>query len=339
MRKFLAIIVIILMMLTVSGCGTKSIEIDLMAYTNVTFSGDDGYGYAAVDFDYGALEDLLTSTLGKDDKDTLDFLADIVIIEDAIKITLDTKTDLSNGDKITLTAGFNETIAQKYNLDVTGGTKTYEVTGLEVVPEFSVSETDIQELIADSKVMCYLTEIPVALEKVSNIEIAQIESYIPTRTATVTYTFNIDCKIAMLDVTGQANYQYENNAWNCISHYNQMAQIEEWDLAGTYVGTEWGIAGNGIGCNARYEIVETQEGIYTANVVWSASEESGEIEDVFVTIPLVNSFDTSRFVITDNSSVKEVLGYVPYLYRALRFDFINGGFESVGEVSLRKVDE
>ena len=304
MRKFLAFIAAVLMMLSLSACGAKVVEIDLMAYTVVTFSGDDGYGYAAVDFDYGALEELLTSTLGKDDKDTLDFLADLVIIEDAVDITLDTKTNLSNGDKITLTAGFDETIAEKYNLDVTGGTKTYEVTGLEVVPEFSVSETDIQELVADSKVMCYLTELTVSPEQVSNIQTTEINSNIPARTASVTYSFNIDCKIATLDVTGQADYRYENSAWICVGQYNQMAQIKEWNLEGTYVGTEGGIAGAGIGCNARYEIVETGEDVYVANVVWSASEESGEMQEISVSIPLVNSFDTSRFVITDNSIVK-----------------------------------
>lgn len=329
---------VILTVLSISGCGAKTVEIDLIAYTNVTFSGDNGYGYASVDFNYGALEDLLTKTLGNDNKDTLDFLADVVIIEEAIDITLDRKTDLSNGDKIILTAAFDDTIAEKYNLDVTCGTQAFEVNGLEVVPKFEISENDIQNLISDSKVTCYLTEIPVSLEQVSNIQITNIDSNIPARTAYITYSFNIDCKIALLEVTGQANYQYENNAWNCVSHYHQMAQVKKWLLAGTYTGTEWDIAGSKVGCNARYEIVETQEGVYTANVTWSASEDSTDMTEINVTIPLVSFFDTARFVITDNSSVKDELGYAPYQYRALRFDFINGGFESSGEVSLRKID-
>lgn len=333
-----AAIAVLLMVFSISGCGTKTVEIDLMTYTNVEFSGDNGYGYAAIDFDYGALEDYLTNTLDNNDKDTLDFLTDILIIEEAIDITLDQKTNLSNGDKIVLTASFDDTVAEKYHLDVTGGTQTYEVAGLAVLPEFKIDENDIQSLLSDSTVTYYLAEVPTTQENVSNIEITQVDSNIPSRTANVTYTFNIDCKIAVLDVTGQANYQYENDAWSCVNHNHQMAQIKEWNLAGTYTGTEWGITGTDIGCNAQYEITETQEGVYVANVTWSASEESGDMANISVSIPLVNSFDTARFVITDNSSIQDTLGYAPYLYRALRFDFVNGGFESIGELSLRKID-
>jgi len=326
----------LLLVFALGGCGSSSMKtINLMDYVSVTFSGDDGYGNAAYSFNHGSFEDALAQALDSD-KNSAQFFADAVIIEEGIQISLDKTTDLSNGDEVALTASYNEAVSKDYKIVFQGSTATYTAENLTEIAEFSANESDIIAILSETTVRQYLQDVPVLPERISNFEITDSLVDYQRNTAQVDYAYDMDCKIAILSVTGTIQYAYENDAWT-NTHISCLANIKEYTLAGTYVGAEWGIAGNGVSCNARYEIIEKDDGTYEALVVWSANAESPDMAEHNVTISLLNSFDTSRFVITNiNSEIKTSDGRSPYFSRALKFDFISGGFTTSGEVELQK---
>ena len=331
----------IILVLMISACGSGNTgssdkTIDLMQYVTVTFSGDNGYGKASYAFDYGSFENMLAEKLNTD-KNSAQFFADAVIIEEGIKTSLDKTTGLSNGDKITLTVSYNEAAAKDYKLTFQGGTSSFTAEKLTEITEFSVDDSDAIALLSETTVFQYMQEIPVLPDRISYFEITDSQVDYQRNTAQVDYTYDMDCEIAVLSVTGSIQYKYENDAWT-DNHISRVAEIKEYTLSGVYTGTEWGITGDGASCNARYEITEKDGGSYEVFITWSANAESSDMAEHTVTISLTNYFETSRFLISNiNSEIKTADGKSPYLYRALKFDFISGGFTTGGEVELQKV--
>jgi|GEM_PF-3128999 len=325
-------------LLFLSGCAASGSNtgttINLMDYVTVAISGDDGYGKASYTFDYGTFEDALAEKLDVD-ADSAQFFADVMVIEEGIKISIDKTSGLSNGDSVVLTVSYNGEAAKDYKLSFQGGTATYSVTELTEVAEFTASENDVIALLSETTVLHYLQDIPVVPERIQGFAITDTQVDYQRNAAQVDYNYDLDCTIAVLSVTGSVQYKYENDAW-VSTHISRSSQIKEYTLSGTYEGTEWDIANAGVSCNARYEITELDDGSYQAVVTWSGNEESPNMSEITATFALVNSFDTSRFVITDNKVQTAAIGNVPYLYRALKFDFINGGFTTDGEISLLK---
>ena len=321
-----------------SGCAASDSNtgttINLMDYVTVTISGDDGYGKASYSFDYGTFEDVLAEKLDVD-ADSVQFLADVMVIEEGIQISLDKTSELSNGDSVVLTVSYNDEAAKNYKLSFQGGTATYNVTELTEVAEFTASENDVIALLSETTVLHYMQDIPVVPERIQGFAITDTQVDYQRNAAQVDYNYDLDCTIAVLSITGSVQYKYENDAW-VNTHISHSAQIKEYTLSGAYKGTEWDIANAGVSCNARYEITELDDGSYQAAVTWSGNEESPNMSEIMATFALANSFDTSRFVITDNKAQTAAIGNAPYLYRALKFDFINGGFTNDGEISLLK---
>ena len=336
-RIGLVMAIVLVLILTLAGCGSSSSKtIDLMEYVSLSFSGDNGRGRTAQSFDYGAFEDALAEALDADEN-SAQFFADVLIIEDGIQISLDKTTDLSNGDEVTLVVRYNEAAAKDYKLSFQGGSVSSVVSGLTEVAEFTATESDAMALLSETTVLHYMQDIPLLPERISNLTLAEPQVNYQVKTANLDYSFDMDCEIAILSVQGTIQYKYENDAWTNI-HISRISEVKEYTLEGTYTGTEWDIAGNGISCNATYEITKKDDGSYEASVTWNANNESPTMPEHTATIPLENVFDTSRFLISNiHSEIKAPDGRSPYLYRALGFDFIAGGFSRSGEVELKKV--
>jgi len=299
--------------------------INLMDYVSVSISGENGDGKASYSFDYGTFEDVLADRLSAD-KDSAQFFTDATIVEESISISLDKLTGLSNGDSVVLTVSNDTEIARKYGLSFQGGTSSYSVTDLREIAELILTDQDIIALLLETTVNYNMQEISVSQDNM--LDFAVVDSQIGVRpdTARLDYSFGLDCKIAILQVTGFIEYKYENDTWvdtRVASNANRGA----YTLSGVYTGTEWDIAAAGVPCNARYDITELSEGVYEATVTWSAGDESPEMVEITAVIPLAVDFTTERFIIQgNNAALTAAVGRSPYLARALKFDFINGGF-------------
>ena len=310
--------------------------INLIEYLSLTTSGNNGEGKASYSFDYGAFEDVLSDIL-KSDKDSAAFFADATIIEESINVTLDKTSGLSNGDEVVLTVSYNGEIAKKYGLSLKDGTVTYTVKDFKEVAEFVVSGQDVIELLIETTVNHHMQNITVAAENMSNFTINDSQVDAHSETAQIDFSYDLDCAIAVLLVKGSARYKYVNDAWE-IAQLTSFAEIKGYALAGVYTGTEWGIAGAGAACNAVYEISEPDKDTYEANVTWSAGDESPDMVEISAVIPLSVDYMTARFIILGSDTVLiSAVGKSPYLARALKFDFINRGFTTDGEVILTKV--
>lgn len=117
-----------------TGCGSKSVKLDLMDYVEVSFTGYEGGGKAVLSMDSVQLEkDMVGDTDGNITSEELNKMLSMVDFEMSVKYTADPTEELSNGDKVTVTATYNEDLAKSYGLKITSVSKTYTVEGLEEV--------------------------------------------------------------------------------------------------------------------------------------------------------------------------------------------------------------
>ena len=313
--------------------------INLVDYATVAISGESGQGKATYSFDYGKFEDMLAQRL-EADKDSAQFFSDATIIEEGIRISLDKTSGLSNGDNVVLTVSYNNEAAKKYNLAFQGGSATHSVSDLIEIAEFTVDEQDVIALLLETTVNHNMQDITVLPENITGFSIVDSQNGISPDTARLNFAYGLDCKIAVLSITGSVEYKYENDAWVNTRIMSTVSQGTTYKLPGVYTGFELDIAGDGIPCNARYEITETSEGVYEAKATWSAGEESPDMAEKTATLPLSVDFTTQRFIIPGNeAALTAAVGRTPYLARALKFDYANGGFSAnKGFTSEKEID-
>jgi len=310
---------------------------NLMDYVTVTVTGDSGSGKAAYTFDYGAFEDALAKVLNLK-KDSAQFFSDATIIEEAISFSFDKLSGLSNGDSVLLTVSVNDTNIKKYDITLKGGTSTYSVNDLTEIAEFNIAEHDVVALLSNTEIIHHMQTIVVLPENVIDMTIVDSQ-VISSNKAKLDYTYDLDCTIAILSVKGSVEYTFENGEWQSFK-VTHLTELEAYTLSGTYTGTEWDIAGAGVSCNARYEISELSEGVYEAKVTWNAGSETPGMTEISATILLSIDFMTARFIILGNdAALIAAVGRSPYLARALKFDFVSGGFTADGEVVLQKTSD
>ncbi|MBR6281418.1 MAG: hypothetical protein IKR14_02835 [Lachnospiraceae bacterium] len=141
MRKFLRAMGVCILTVTMGvamvACGKEEADgvVDIFDYVTVEYSGENGSGTANVTIDYDNLE--LEMVGGKnalkdlDDVEDLETLSNYINVVAGISFSIDKNTDLSNGDTVTVTATYDESVAESANV-VFGETlsKTYEVKGL-----------------------------------------------------------------------------------------------------------------------------------------------------------------------------------------------------------------
>jgi hypothetical protein len=129
-KKTLLLLAALIAALALTACGSKT-KIDLQKCVHVTLTGANGYGRADVDMDTLELEALILSNCEEGESE-LAQLSKLWLI-DEIKYELDKKENLSNGDKITVTVTYPDTLEDVLDADISpksGKSWTVEVSGL-----------------------------------------------------------------------------------------------------------------------------------------------------------------------------------------------------------------
>lgn len=140
LKKTLLIVALLAMILTLSACG-RSMEIDLQQYIHAEISGSDGYGYGYAYLDSVELEVFVLSN-SKENESELAQLAKLALLDD-IKYELDKTENLSNGDKVTVTVSYPDSLEDALDADITpksGESWIVEVSGLGEAEKVDVFE-------------------------------------------------------------------------------------------------------------------------------------------------------------------------------------------------------
>ena len=149
-----------------SGCGSKTVRIDLSDYLNALYRGSDGAGKARGDFDFSGFEKAVLAEMKSDEFD----LGKLVRFESSMVITVSPDSGLKNGDKVTVSVSYDKDIAKAAGITVTGSSKTFTVKGLgaaaksaaEKASQPAGAEPDAKETAAASTAEAvdhYLTDI------------------------------------------------------------------------------------------------------------------------------------------------------------------------------------
>lgn len=136
-----ALLVVILIIVLVV---TRKKTIDLQDYTEVTFTGYDGYGKASIEFDsekfykdikeYAKIDDTASDALKDGDWASAleDSLSTYTALDD-IEYELDKDSKLSNGDTVTIKFEYDNDAAGEIGLKFKGNDEEFEVKGLDKV--------------------------------------------------------------------------------------------------------------------------------------------------------------------------------------------------------------
>ena len=127
MKKLIALVLMGMMSLAMlAGCGSKTVSLDLSTYMNVLFSGADGQGKARADFDYSGMEKAIMAG----SKEGEGALSNILKLESTMTLSVDPNKNLKNGDKVTMTVSFDKEAAKSAGVLLSGGSKEFTVSGL-----------------------------------------------------------------------------------------------------------------------------------------------------------------------------------------------------------------
>lgn len=149
---FILLIVIIVLVVT------HKTKIDLQDYTEVEFSGYDGYGTASVNLDYDKLmedfadeADIKESNLNEQlsDLSSLSDLAGLIQgssnsdytkmlqVFSEMSCELDSSSELKNGDTVTVSYTFDNELANELGIELIGDELEQEVSGLDAIKEIN----------------------------------------------------------------------------------------------------------------------------------------------------------------------------------------------------------
>lgn len=136
MKKTLLLIAMLAIILTMGGCGSKT-KIDLQEVIYVEPYGADGYGQVRDWMD----EEMLLALIQTEETDDESLLSAIEKMDllTRIEYKLDKTEKLSNGDKITVTVSYPDTLEEALGAKLSpksGGSWTVEVSGLQEVHVF-----------------------------------------------------------------------------------------------------------------------------------------------------------------------------------------------------------
>lgn len=119
------------------ACGAK--KVDVTETLTLSYSGANGYGVAELENEYG-WEAAAFEEAGIEAIETFSDLGNAFNIESAVSYEVSPKENLSNGDKITVTATINEEKAKSYNLKLIAKERTFTVEGLPEVQQVDLFE-------------------------------------------------------------------------------------------------------------------------------------------------------------------------------------------------------
>ena len=134
-KKLLCSILAIGVMASLTSCGKENV--DVSAKADILFNGYNGYGQATVS-EGSWIRDIETQFCTDMSLIELGLLEDT--LDDAVEYTLSPSENLSNGDEVVLTIEVDNTALEKYDFKLSGGTKTYTVSGLDEIESFDPFE-------------------------------------------------------------------------------------------------------------------------------------------------------------------------------------------------------
>lgn len=119
------------MCVSLTGCGKE--QVDVSGGFDLSFSGMDGYGTATLTSSYAWVEDVIKSQ--GDGMSGMELIAFEEDLRDAVTYTVTPSEGISNGDEITVSVDVDNSLVEEYKLELTGGTATFTVDGLEPIEE------------------------------------------------------------------------------------------------------------------------------------------------------------------------------------------------------------
>jgi len=185
----LFVLSVCLLVIILSACGSTKINPE--DYLTVSYSGMNSKGTANISLDYSSLESAILDDDSSTSGSEIGYLANALKIETAVSVDADNKSDLSNGDEITVTVSCDEDTAKELNFSFSKTTITYTVEGL--------AEATTVDVFKDIKINV------VGYEPYASIDI--LNNSTDEFLSTVTYTAEPDSDLKNGDtVTITANY-------------------------------------------------------------------------------------------------------------------------------------
>lgn len=135
--KFIAGIFTVLILMCVTGCGKKSI--DVTVGMDVKFSGANGNGTAEVVFDSGDTYGYVAALLESGDE-SWQKSERLVKLAGAVTYEVSPNQGLSNGDAVTVHVNVDEAALKELGYSAKSETKTFSVTGLAELTEIDAFE-------------------------------------------------------------------------------------------------------------------------------------------------------------------------------------------------------
>ncbi len=131
-KKWLLILGTVLMMLSLTACGSK--KVDLSPYISMNYNGFNGKATASAQFDYASFEyDIMSQW--KEKEKTFEKLAELTAFESTIDCQIQNGENLHNGDEIAVKVSWNEKMAKNLGLSLENGEKNFTVEGLQDIIE------------------------------------------------------------------------------------------------------------------------------------------------------------------------------------------------------------
>lgn len=143
-RRFLLVLCFMLCLVLLVGCGGKSVNLN--DYVSVVVFGYDTKGIADYDFDYVGFEEAVAEALKiKTDIQSLsdlnfEDLDKLYSVTNSVVLNFDKSDNLSNGDKITLSAKIDEETNKKHKITLNFKDISTTVEGLEEIKTVGADE-------------------------------------------------------------------------------------------------------------------------------------------------------------------------------------------------------
>lgn len=126
MKKY-KILILVLAMILLAGCGKREVEIDITEFVQVSYTGINGKAEAYVKFDFPRFEEAIIAKVDSEDLSVIQ----LATLEKSIKLETDKAEGISNGDAINVSVSFNEELAENIGVKFLGTEIAFEAADIE----------------------------------------------------------------------------------------------------------------------------------------------------------------------------------------------------------------
>lgn len=176
----IAVIVVFIVVFSVYSQSKKTINLE--DYAKIQFTGYDEKGTASIDFDEEKFsKDVLAIAKNVNKDSSLQNLVDYYWLTESYDMELDKTSDLSNGDKVTLTFTYNNNTLKTYGVKFKGDKITEKVKGLkdlrtvdpfkDIEVEFSGVDGNVTVKVTNNSKDEYLKNLYYSVDKSDNISV------------------------------------------------------------------------------------------------------------------------------------------------------------------------